>query len=67
MMVSFIFLRVNSGCLVWIVGLLAVQSRASPRSARFTRIAAIVMIRASSIIPAVTRKPREKPVVRAWR
>jgi hypothetical protein len=53
--------------LVWIVGLLAVQSRASPRSARFTRIAAIVMIRASSIIPAVTRKPREKPVVRAWR
>src|SRR5262249_50782884 len=43
-----------------------VQNRAAPRSARFTRIATIVMTRASRMVPAATRKAREEPVAGAW-
>src|SRR5262250_400280 len=54
------------GCMVFLRLAWRVQSRAPPRSARFTRIAMIVMTRASSMIPAVTTKARENPVARAW-
>ncbi len=42
------------------------QIRASPRSARRTRIETIAMIRASSMTPAATTKARENPVASAW-
>src|SRR5258708_2798420 len=36
------------------------------RSARRSRIVAMVMISVSSMIPAATSRPREKPTARAW-